>query len=77
MQGILNHLSIVGTLPGETKSTDNSKNLISSKGFILHEQTFHLNWQQTDESVNWVRTVPVRYMNTWKLCSLPAGQGAG
>lgn len=69
MQRILNHLSIVGTLPGETKFADNSK--ISFQARVSFNTSMSKPLTRTDSKpmsqCQWVRTVPVQYMNTCQL----------
>lgn len=68
MQGILNHLSIVGTLPGETKFAENSKISFQARvSFFFMSKPLTRTGSKPMSQCKWVRTVPVRHMDTCQL----------
>ena len=65
---ILNHLSIVGTPPGETKFADNSKISFQARvSFFFMSKPLTRTGSKPMSQCKWVRTVPVQYMNTCQL----------
>ena len=74
MQGILNHLSIVGTLPGETKFAENSKISFQARvSFFFMSKPLTRTGSKPMSQCKWVRTVPVRHMDPGQLGGAQGG----